>query len=225
MTRPEAIDSTFPAPVMPSIDRWLLLGGLFGPVLFILAWTVGDLTRPGYSWVDQAISDLGIGDGAWMLNGSLVILGLTLVGFAIAFYRTFRALASPAYRVACAVLLACVGAGYAVAGIFDETKPMHWEVGAPLVYAGAIFGFIIAGRMLRRSPLWGWWGTLSLLASAATLVLVVATFYTFSMYTYSGFTPVTGHFAGLMERILFVEILAWFAALGWRLFRGSQSLL
>jgi hypothetical protein len=31
----------------------------------------------------------------------------------------------------------------------------------------------------------------------------------------------TGAAGGLMERVLFIEIMAWYAAVGWRLFRAS----
>jgi hypothetical membrane protein len=42
------------------LERWLALGGVAGPLLFVLAFTVAGMLRPGYSPVDQAISDLGI---------------------------------------------------------------------------------------------------------------------------------------------------------------------
>jgi hypothetical protein len=60
----------------------------------------------------------------------------------------------------------------------------------------------------------------TLLASLATLVGVGLTFSTFSSYHTSGPSPV-GQYGGLMERVLFIEILAWYAAVGWRLFRAT----
>jgi hypothetical membrane protein len=215
LTRTEA------APQAAWLARWLALGGVAGPLLFVLAFTVAGLLRPGYSPVDQAISDLGIDEHAWIVNGSLIILGLSLTGFSIRFDRSIRSRSSRALRVASAALLAAVGVGYAVAGIFPETNPLHWQLGAPLVYGGATLGFLLAGRLLCRSPAWRGWGTVTLLASLATLVLVALTFYTFSSYEFtSGPSPV-GQYGGLMERVLFIEILAWYAAVGWRLFRPS----
>jgi hypothetical membrane protein len=210
-----------PAPQAAPLQRWLALGGMAGPLLFVLTFTVAGLLRPGYSPVDQAISDLGIDEGAWIVNGSLVILGLSLIGFSVSFYRSIRSRSSMALRVASAALLAAVGVGYAVAGVFPETNPLHWQLGAPLVYGGATLGFLLAGLLLRRSPAWRRWGTVTLLASLATLVLVALTFYTFSFYEFtSGPSPV-GQYGGLMERVLFIEILAWYAAVGWRLFQAS----
>jgi hypothetical membrane protein len=175
----------------------------------------------------QAISDLGIGENAWLLNGSLVILGVALVAFTLSFYHSMRPLAGRAFRLVCAVLLASVGVGFAVAGIFDETNPLHWQLGAPLVYGGAAFGFLVAGLLLRRDPAWRGWGNFSLLASLTTIVLIGLTFYTFASYTYSPDSPGTaaaeGQLAGFMERVLFIEILAWYVVFGWRLFRAPPT--
>ena len=62
---------------------------------------------------------------------------------------------------------------------------------------------------------------MTLLASVATLVLVGLTFYTFSFYEFTPGPVPVGQYGGLMERVLFIEILAWYAAVGWRLFRAS----
>jgi Protein of unknown function (DUF998) len=126
-----------------------------------------------------------------------------------------------ALRVASAALLAAVGLGYAVAGMVPETNPLHWQLGAPLVYGGATLGFLLAGRLLRRSPAWRGRATVTLLASVATLVLIGLTFYTYSFYEFTSGLPPVGQYGGLMERVLFLEILAWYAAVGWRLFRTS----
>jgi hypothetical membrane protein len=224
MTQDQLARHRPPASRPASFDRWLALGGLVGPVLFVLTFTVAGLVRPGYTPVDQAVSDLGVGDNGWIVNGSLVILGLSLVGFAIAFFRTIRPPASTVLRFVTAALVASVGIGFAAAGIFDETNPLHWQLGAPLAYGGAILGILSAGLLLRREPVWRGWGTASVLASLVTLVLVGLTFYTFSSYTFSAGDPSPdGRLGGLMERVVFIEILAWYAALGWRLFRRSSG--
>jgi hypothetical membrane protein len=200
------------------LDRWLALGGVIGPVLFVLTFTIAGLLRPGYSPVTQAISDLGVGDNAWILNASLVILGLLMGGFAISFYRTVRPEASAAFRLVCALLIAIVGVGYAVAGIFPETIPIHWLVGAPFVFLGAVLAFLLTGLLLRGDRAWRGWAVYSLIASLATAVLIAITFYTFSPST-----PPTMRLGGLMERVVFIEILAWYVAFGWRLFWHNRQ--
>src|SRR5262249_22521590 len=89
MTHPQ-FGSNGHAPERRTLHAWLSLGGLLGPVVFTLTYTVAGLLRPGYSAVDQAISDLGIGTNAWALNVSLIALGVLLVSATIAFYRIIR---------------------------------------------------------------------------------------------------------------------------------------
>ena len=198
--------------------KWSSFGGVVGPILFVVTFTVAGFLRPGYSPVYQAVSDLGVGDNGWILNASLVILGLLMIGFAISFYRTVRTEASPALRFVSALLIALVGVGFALAGIFPETTPMHWVVGAPLVFLGAPLAFLLTGLLLRGDRAWRGWTVYSLIASLATVVLVAILFYTFTPST-----PPTAQVGGLMERVVFIEILAWYVAFGWRLFRAQTE--
>jgi hypothetical membrane protein len=203
-------------------DRWLAAGGFIGPIVFVVVFTALGIARPGYSPIDQAVSDLGIGANDWILNASLIFMGLSLVGCAISLYRTVRFPASRALRSLGLVLLASVGLGFAVAGLFPETNPVHYVVGAPLAFAGSILGFLVTGVLLRRNVTWRTAGSLTLLASLATAILIVLTFYVFSFYRWSGGTAPVGQNGGLMERIVFVEIMAWFATVGWRLSRTNR---
>ncbi|HLO32349.1 MAG TPA: DUF998 domain-containing protein [Anaerolineales bacterium] len=202
--------------------RWLALGGVVGPILFVMIFTLVGFLRPGYSSTSQAISDLGVGNNGWILNTSLIILGLLIVGFAFSFYRMVRTEASTALRIVCALLIAIVGVGYAVAGIFPETTPVHWIVGATSVYLGAVLAFLLAGLLLRVDPEWRGWAVYSLISSLATVVLIAITFYVFSL-DYLPSTPPTARLGGLMERILFLEIFAWYVVFGWRLFHAQTA--
>jgi hypothetical membrane protein len=198
--------------------KWSSLGGVVGPILFVVTFTVAGFLRPGYSPVYQAVSDLGVGDNGWILNASLVILGLLISGFAISFYRTVRPEAGPALRFVIALLIALVGVGFALAGIFPETTPMHWVLSAPLVFLGAPLAFFTSGLLLRDDRAWRGWAIYSLIASLATVVLIPILFYTFSPST-----PPSAQVGGLMERVVFIEILAWYVAFGWRLFRAQTE--
>lgn len=205
------------------LDVGLALAGLAGPIVFEMTDIAASLLRQGYSPIDRAVSDLGIGENAWLLNGSLVVLGVSLVALAVSFYRAIRPPASRWLRVVALVLLASVGVGYAIAGVFPETDPVHYVLGASLAYLGSILGFFVAGILLRRDPSWRGWGRLSFAASLLTIVLVAFTFSTFSSYSFtSEGIYVAGQFGGLMERILFLEILTWYAASGYMLFRASR---
>jgi hypothetical membrane protein len=204
------------------LTRWLALGGVVGPILFVVAFTVGGVVRPGYSPIHQVISDLGVGSNAWLLNVSLVLLGVFLIAFAFSFFRSLRSALSQGWRWVCAVLLFCTGLGFAVAGFFTEapaTVAIHWMVGMPLLILGSVVGFFLTGLALRRDAQWHRWSAYSLLASLLTLALIAGMFWVFT----PGTPLAPARLGGLMERVVFIEILAWYVAVGWRLFRGVPN--
>ena len=75
--------------------------------------------------------------------------------------------------------------------------------------------FLAAGFFLRGMPRWRRFGTWLLLGSPLTLLLVVLFFLTFDRAAIVAGDGV----AGLTQRILAVEVLAWFVAMGWLAFR------
>jgi hypothetical membrane protein len=199
----------------PSTNRLLLLGGVTGPVIFLLAFTVAGLLRPDYSPIHQAISDLGVGSNPWLLNVPLVLLGALIVAFCVGFARVLGPRLGNPWRWVCPVLLALPGLGYAWAGIFTEapaTMTLHWVVGMPLVGLGAIAGFLITGLRLRRIESLRGLGTYSVVAGLLTLALIVVMFSTWML-----------GFGGLTERVFFVEILAWYVVAALRLLRGEPT--
>jgi hypothetical membrane protein len=204
--------------------RWLALAGVVGPILFVGVFTLAGFLRPGYSPIHQAISDLGVGPNGWLLDGSLVITGLLLIVFTVGFARCMRPVLKSGWRWSSAALLTLHGLGLAVAGLFTEapsTLAIHWMVGATLAFFGPVVAFLITGLALRRDPRWRRWGIGFLVASLATLVLIVVMFWVFTPGT-----PLASlRLGGLMERVLMIEIEAWYVAFGWRLFilTGSQK--
>ncbi len=196
------------------ITRWLALCGVLGPIMYAAAFTVASLIRPGYSQVHQAVSDLGVGSNPLLLNGPGVALGLLLTAFVVGFFRSLgQALGDP-WRWICAVLLALPGLGFAWASIFTEapsTVAIHWMLGMPLLAIGSVVGFFVTGLRLRRLAGWGGWGAYSMIAGVATLAVIGTMF---ALWT-------TG-LGGLLERLLFLELLTWYVVFGWLLFRGTS---
>ena len=126
------------------ITRLLALGGVLGPLIFVVAVTVAGLLRPGYSPMHQAISDLGVGRRPWLLNVPLVVMGAALIACSAGLLRAIGPLLGDPWRWICSGLLTLPGLGFAWAGIFTEapaTLTLHWIVGMPLVGIGAIGGF------------------------------------------------------------------------------------
>src|ERR1051326_4746317 len=58
--------------------RWLALAGVVGPMLYVGVFTLAGFLRPGYSPVRQAVSALGVGTNAWLLNTDAVVFGVLL---------------------------------------------------------------------------------------------------------------------------------------------------
>lgn len=190
-------------------SRLLALGGVIGPLMFVAACAIAGFLRPGYSSVHQAVSDLGIGSLAWLLNGSLIVMGMLLIACCAGFLRRLGPALGDPWRWVCSGLLALPGLGFAWAGIFTEapaTVTLHWVVGMPLVATGSIAGFLITGIRLRRLDSWRGIGTYSIAASLASLALIIVMFGTWTL-----------GIGGLTERVFFLEIMAWYVVVGWRL--------
>lgn len=205
-----------------TVLRWPALGGVAGPVLFVALVTLAGLIRPGYSPIHQTMSDLGVGSHAWLLNATVMTSGVLMTGVVIAFVQATRGVLTTRARWICAVLLALSPAGFFLAGIFTEapaTLEIHWLVAADLAFFGPVVALTTTGLLLRRRRGWRGWGTYTLIAGIATLALVLFMFWTFT----PGTPLAAARPGGLMERIVTVEIMAWYVVAGLRLFRGEAG--
>jgi amino acid permease len=127
-----------------------------------------------------------------------------------------RASSRPAARWACAALFALTPLGLVVDGIYTLEEPLPHLIGFVLATGIPVLSFLAAGVFLRGIPRWRRFGTwLLLLGSPLTLVLVILFFLTFDQAAIVAGDGV----AGLTQRILVLEVLAWFAAMGWLAFR------
>lgn len=205
--------------------RWPALGGVVGPVLLVAAFTLAGLIRPGYSPVHQTISELGVGSHAWLLNAALMISAVLMAGVAAVFVQGTRGVLRTRTRWICAALLLLSPTGFLLAGIFTEapaTLRVHWLVAADLAFFGPVVALTITGLLLRRRQGWRGLGTYTLIAGFGTLALVLFMFWTFT----PGTPLAAARPGGLMERIVVVEILAWYVVAGLRLLRteaGARS--
>ena len=224
---PVLIDEGFTKPATqasPEATRWLALGVVVGPVLFTLAWVVLGFLSPGYTaWgtriapyspISQGISGLGLGITAPFMNTAFVFSGLLILVGVVSIFQGIREMGTLA-RWSCTVLLAFSPLGMAVDGIFTLESFLPHMVGFLLAAASPVLSFVVIGLLLRRVPRWRRFGNWLLLGSPMTLALAVLYFLTFSPTVAGTQTGV----AGLTERILVVEVLAWFVAMGWLAFR------
>jgi Protein of unknown function (DUF998) len=168
-----------------------------------------------YSALSQPISGLGLGPTAPYMNTAFVLSGvLILVGV----YGIFERLPEMRGRYVVASLLALPGLGSILDGLFTfQTFFLHF-LGFALALT-TVATLPLAGFFLRRLPGWKALGTGLLVAGPVTAMLVVVYFATFTP-TVEGIQ--TG-IAGLTERLLIIEIQAWYVLLGLVAFRKGET--
>ena len=215
-------------PENKEIVRWLALGVVAGPILLTLAWIILGLIRPDTKteWgvsggitgmITQPFSGLGLGHNgllfniAFLLNGILILIGVFGV------FKTIETGGRPVLYKVSAALLALSGLGSMICAVFTlESFVLH--MAGFLLGAGApVLGFLVTGFFLRNIPRWRQFGTWLLLGSPLTLLLLVLFFLTFQYNTMAAGVGV----AGLTERIVVIEVQAWYVAMGWLAFRSS----
>ncbi|MBV9258262.1 MAG: DUF998 domain-containing protein [Ktedonobacteraceae bacterium] len=207
----------------PLTTRLLLACGVVSPFLFTTVLLIEGATRPGYnSWV-QTGSALSLGEQGWMQITNFIVNGLLLLCFAIGVRQTLRTGKGATWGP---ILLAVVGGGLIVAGIFvtdpslgypPGTPPgsaflttvhgaIHFFVGAFSFFGGLPAACFVLARRWASDAQWKGWTTYSL----ATGVLMVAFFVAFVI------VGMLNGPAGLVERITICIGLAWivFLAIG-----------
>jgi hypothetical protein len=215
------------APATQTNARTLALGAVAGPILLTLGWFVLGLISPGYTmWgtriapysaVSQPLSGLGLGPTGPFMNAVFILSGLLMVAGAVGVFRSIPELGPAARRLGTA-LLALPGLGAVIDGVFTLEHFFLHFIGFGLALTTMV-GFPVIGYLLRRVPSWRGFGSWLIAAGPVTLALTVLYFATFTP-TIDG---IQHGVAGLTERILVLEIQAWFVAIGWLAFNKSRG--
>ena len=205
----------------------LVLGAVAGPVLFTLGWFVLGFVSPGYTmWgtriapysvISQPLSGLGLGPTGPFMNAVFILSGLLMVAGAVGVFRSITEL-SPAARWIGTILLALPGLGAVIDGVFTLEHFFFHFIGFGLALT-TVVGFPVIGYLLRQVPSWRGFGSWLIVAGPVTLALTVLYFATFTP-TVEG---VQHGVAGLTERILVLELQAWYVAIGWLAFNRSKG--
>jgi len=216
-----------PQALTQQTERRMAIGAVAGPVLFTLAWFVLGFLSPGftlfgtqiapYSPVSAGISGLGLGPTAPFMNAAFVLNGLLLAVGVVGTFRSIREMSSVA-RWTCTVLLGLAALGSIMDGIFTLESFFPHFMGFALAIGAPVLSFLVTGLLLRRIPRWRRFANRLLLGSPLTLALLILYFATFSPTAAGAKTGV----AGLTERILIIEVLAWFVAMGWLAYRRQK---
>ena len=208
--------------------RWLALGAVAGPILLTLAWIVLGLIRPDTKneWgvsggitgmITQPFSGLGLGPNGSLFNAAFLLNGLLILAGVFGIFQTIEAGGRPAARKTSAILLALSGLGSVMCAVFTLESFFLHMTGFILGCGTPVLSFLATGFFLRGIARWRRFGTWLLLGSPITLILLVLFFLTFHYDTMSAGLGV----AGLTERILVIEVQAWYMAMGWLAFRRS----
>jgi hypothetical protein len=201
------------------MSQKLALGAILGPVVFTLGWLVLGFISPGYTmWgvhvapysaISQPLSGLGLGPTGPFMNTAFIVSGLLMIAGAVGVIASIPGL-SPFARWTCTILLALPGVGAVIDGIFTFENFLPHFVGFGLALT-TVVGFPVVGLILRRIPSWRNFGTWLVAAGPLTLALTVLYFMTFTP-TVEG---IQHGVAGLTERLLVLELDAWYVAIGW----------
>jgi hypothetical protein len=209
------------------LARWLALGAIVGPVVFTLGWLILGFLSPGYTmWgvhvapysaVSQPLSGLGLGPTGPYMNAAFIVSGLLMMAGAVGVFASITEL-GPVARWTCTVLLALPGVGAVIDGTFTLESFFFHFIGFGLALT-TIVGFPVIGLILRRVPRWRRFGTWLVVGGPLTLALTVLYFMTFTP-TIEG---IQHGIAGLTERVLVLELDAWYVAIGWLAIQVSSK--
>ena len=196
------------------IARKLVWFALVGQLLFIVSWVVAGALEPGYSHVDQGVSELGArgAEHPWIVNGGIVVLGLSFasIGLALRAALPARRATQAVTALFLAAALASVVAAFARldCGLSDQHCEDLWRAGqlswredahlwADLLgqLSLAATPFAIA-RALSPGPL----APLAAGAGATGLVIGVGSFFLYGADN----AP-----SGLIQRFGFLVLLVW----------------
>jgi hypothetical membrane protein len=210
-----------------SLARLLALGAVVGPLLFTLAWIGFGLLQPptltAYGVIggipgaiSNPISGLGVGPFAAEFNTAFVVCGLLQAIGCVAAVRSIASASRRLPRTVCEALLALSPLGLAMAGVFTIASALVLHiVAATLLFATPVVSFPATGGLLRGISGYRRLGTGLLVAGPLTLLLFIA----YSMSFDQAATASGLGIAGATERVLMLEVQAWYVVLGWRAFR------
>lgn len=206
-----------------TIDRTFLGLGLLIPLWLLAGVALTSLGYPGYSHIDQAMSQLGaVGAptqyySAWVNNFPLgVLFVLFAVGVARRFARSRLALLS-------AALILLHGLASFTTGLFScdqgcapaqpsVSQQVHNLAGLvmflSLTLAGALWIFL--GEKLLSSPWFGWFSLFCVILAIVTVAMMAKAFG-------------DGHGFGLYQRLNYAVSVVWVAALSWMALRGESA--
>ena len=206
----------------PALDRipmtrWLLRGGVAGPLVFVVGFVLIGAVRAGYDPIRQFVSLLSLTADGWLQTVNFLVTGALIVGGAIGLRRV---LTSGPGSTWVPILIGIAGIGIVLAGVFttdpSQGYPLGAPAGVPTAYStsGAIhqavstvvfFGLPIAAFVLARRFRndGGYWATYCRGSGVGIVAFLIAAFSVPDV-------------AGLLQRIAIMLAYGWIARVMWR---------
>jgi hypothetical membrane protein len=199
--------------------RWLLTGGVIGPVLFVVVFLVEGATRAeaGYDPMRMFVSLLSLGDLGWQQIANFLVAGALELGGAFGLRADLTHGLGSRWGPR---LIGLAGIGIVLAGVFVTDPSYGYPPGAPLgpptsptwhgvihvvasvfVFLGLPVAMIVMARRFRGEG--SRWALYCWLSAVGVLVFLFSTF---------AFTDV----AGLLQRVDILLALGWVAQVMWR---------
>ena len=221
------------AQAYPLITRLLIVGGVLGPLLFILIFLIEGATRPGYSAWHNYVSSLATSDQGWEQIGNFLLCGLLVFGFAVGLRQVWHAGRSATWGP---ILFGLFSLALITAGIFVTDGSLGYPPGSttkgPQTLHGTIHGvagliafillaiacFVMA-RRFAGDPNWKGWALYSVLTGIAVIGLFIV-FTAIAALDESGVLPNSP--TGLLQRIAIILGWGWIALLALRLSRQMR---
>jgi hypothetical membrane protein len=192
---------------------WLRIAGVCGIVTPVFAFACISLaigSYPAFSWVDNALSDLGVVPGvtAALFNSGLVVSGL--LGFIFA-AGLFTFLGESLVSRVGAVVFGLAAVALAAIGVFPENvRPVHFLVSVAFFVLMPISMLILAGGFwLRRQVRMAVFTLAAAVAAAAPWVLLLLVRYVSGVAVPEAASALAG--------------AVWAVVLGYTMFRAASA--
>jgi hypothetical membrane protein len=214
--------------------RLFLWAGIAGPVFFVLVFTIDGLLTPGYSTVNNAVSDLDLGSAGWIQVVNFIILSLLLILFSLGFFQWMRPMMISGWRYVITVLLVLSSVGYVIAGVFVPDPPgqshvtvhgtLH-TISFTLVFGVLAITCLITSVKFIMTSGWRIHGVYSLLTGLFLIPAPLANLGTLFTTAAPISNPSQAAFSygGLIERGIIIIALAWFVILASRMLMRERG--
>jgi hypothetical membrane protein len=205
--------------------RWLLAGGVIGPVLLVVVFSIEGAIRPDYDPIRVFMSQLSLGEQGWVQIANFVVSGLLIMAFAVGLRRVVSSGRASRWGP---ILVGLVGLGLVVSGVFVTDPALGYPPGTPpgfsqnpswhgslhllgalLVFGGLPITSFVFGRRFQAQADRRW-----ARYSVATGIGMLAVFVAANLGA-SGVAGL-GDIAGALQRVAILIGFGWIAALAAR---------